>query len=84
MSRYYFFNSSVEAEKFIKENNIKDYKLQAPILFGYGVLVVQDTFICEICGEQTSTDFEGAEPNVCASCLPTKPIEEKGGCDYDW
>ena len=84
MSKYYFFNSSVEAEKFIKENNIKDYKFQAPILFGYGVLVVQDTFVCEICGEKTPVDCEGSEPNTCAECMPIKPTNIKGVCDYDW
>lgn len=80
MSRYYFFNSSVEAEKFIKENNIKDYKLQAPILFGYGVMVVQDTFICEICGEKTPVDYEGREPNTCQDCMPLNKGEYDG--DY--
>ena len=84
MSRYYFFNNSVEAEKFIKENNIKDYKLQAPILFGYGVLVVQDTFICEICGEKAPVEYEGSEPNTCAECMPIEPTDVKGVCDYDW
>lgn len=84
MSKYYFFNSSVEAEKFIKENNIKDYKLQAPIFFDYGVLVVQDTFICEICGEKVPTDYEGSEPNTCVECMPIEPTNIKGVCNYEW
>lgn len=84
MSKYYFFNNSVEAEHFVKENNIHDYKIQAPILFGYGVLVVQDYFHCEICGEKTPVDCEGCEPNTCEDCMPIGHTNIKGVCDYDW
>ena len=38
-------------------------------------------FVCEICGCETLVPFEGAEPNVCAMCLPLEIAEEN--CDYD-
>ena len=67
----HFFNNSQEAQKFIKENNLKFYKLQSPQFFDFGVEVVEDdTFICEICGEETPLICEGSEPNTCAMCMP--------------
>lgn len=29
------------------------------------------TFKCEICGEKTPIECEGANPNTCAMCCPT-------------
>lgn len=27
-------------------------------------------FVCEICGQTTPKECEGAEPNTCAMCMP--------------
>jgi tRNA A37 threonylcarbamoyladenosine dehydratase len=77
MNKHYF-NSIEEAEKFIKANNIKDYHFQTPEYLENGVdLVIHKTFICEICGEETSIECEGSEPKTCAECMPIN-IEESG------
>lgn len=31
---------------------------------------MEETFICEICGEETPKSCEGSEPNTCAMCMP--------------
>lgn len=77
MNKHYF-NSIEEAEKFIKENDIKDYHFQTPEYLENGVdLVIHKTFVCEICGEETPMECEGSEPNTCAECMPIN-IEERG------
>ena len=30
----------------------------------------EETFVCEICGEDTPIDCEGTEPHTCAKCMP--------------
>lgn len=35
--------------------------------------------VCEICGTEELVQFEGAEPNTCAMCLPLEPDEEDCG-----
>jgi ribosome-binding protein aMBF1 (putative translation factor) len=41
-----------------------------------------ENFKCEICGCITPVEREGAEPNVCASCLPIKEEEDANGNDF--
>jgi hypothetical protein len=81
MSRY-FFETTREAEKFVKENNIKTYKLQAPTLIDFGVEVIAETFVCEICKKETPFSCEGRERNTCAECMPFFVC--RGECDGDY
>lgn len=41
----------------------------------------QKTFVCEICGCETSIEHEGAEPNTCENCLPLRERDEED-CGY--
>lgn len=41
-----------------------------------------NTFICEICHCETPRQYEGAEPNVCADCLPTEESRTSKYNDY--
>lgn len=37
-------------------------------------------FVCDICGNEELVQYEGAEPNTCAMCLPlSEPDEENCG-----
>lgn len=63
-----------KAVEFIVKNEIKDFyfkKKPVGITLHY---FDKDTkcFYCDICGCITPYECEGAEPNVCADCVPEK------------
>ena len=65
------FESLEEAEKFIKENKIKFFHYRTSKALDKEIeLIIEPTFVCEICHEETPTKCEGSEPNTCAMCMP--------------
>ena len=74
--RIEYFDSLEKAERFIKAHNIKFFHYQTSKQLGKLLaLVIEKTFFCEICGEETPIRCEGSEPNTCAMCMPLPETE---------
>lgn len=66
-----YFESLDDAERFIKAHNIRFFRYKTSRRWGNLLaLIIEKTFICEICKEETPTKCEGSEPNTCAMCMP--------------
>lgn len=71
MGKVKYFDTVEQAVEFVNENKIKFYHMETPTFLERGVdLVIEETFICEICGEETPISCEGSEPHTCAMCMP--------------
>ena len=74
-----FFESLNDAERFIKAHNLKFFRCRTSKSLKNGIeLIIEKTFVCEICGETAPIRCEGSEPNTCAVCMPLFEAENMG------
>lgn len=77
--RIIYFSSLDKAERFIKAHNLKFFRYRTAKRLKNGIeLIIEKTFVCEICGETAPTRCEGSEPNTCAVCMPLFEAENMG------